>query len=280
MKKEITFLQKFLDIKRVLSAYEWVFDQKPAACQAKTQFFLQTDELADQINLLLRPAQTITIARRDQRAWMKTKLTELANLGLIMASRKKDDEMKEIFRYHNKKIRAVSSAMVIELGRDMLQIFNQNDALSNELGFSADQRTETAQQLEEFHDLLFSTQSRLDDRRENQYDINQLIKAINALLSGELDCFARFCRSNHPSFYTAYMRLRRKSHHKSATSASNDTASEETITEESTHAPLSGTLIELGLNTTPVEQGNQIFKAKTTESTTLNELSTKKMEYN
>lgn len=273
MKKELTFLQKFLDIKRVLMAYDWVFDQKPTACQTKAQFFLQTDELANQITLLLRPAQTITIVRRDQRAWMKTKLTELANLGLIMASRKKDDELKEIFRYHNKKIRAVSSAMVVELGRDMLELFNQNDSLSNELGFSAEQRIETGLQLEEFNKLLFSTQSRLDDRRENKSDINQQIKAINALLRNELDCFVRFCRSSHPYFYTAYMRLRRKSHNKLAISASIVTAVEETISEELTRAPLSGTRIELTEQESAKAEGDQkklILKSQTALPSKLN----------
>lgn len=210
MKKEITSLQKFLAIRRVLRASGDVFENKPGAQQAKDLFIEQTNQLASSINLLVRPAGTMLIDRREQRADLKIRLAGIAHLGVLMAGRMHHDELRLVFLHYVRKIPAVSSAMMAAIGLDMMDLFDSNATQADNLGLDATTRADIRTVLTNFSELLFSTQSLLDTRRADQATIRSLISSCNSLLRDELDHFARFSRETHPLWYASYMRLRRK----------------------------------------------------------------------
>ncbi|MDP2722430.1 MAG: carboxypeptidase-like regulatory domain-containing protein [Bacteroidales bacterium] len=245
MKKEIRFLQKFLAISRVLQSSEAIFDNKPGAPQAKAQFMEQTGLLAANINLLVRPGGSLLVNRRDQRADLKLRLAELAHLGILMAGRMQNEEIRHLFIHYHRKIPAVSSAMMLAIGMDMLEQFDQNATQVEELGLDANAMADLRTRLCHFSELTFDTQSRLDTRRANLAAIRQMIASCNRLLRDELDHFARFCRGSHPVWYASYMRLRRTPRGHKPPVALAETVLEGDVTDAQTGQPLSDATIRL-----------------------------------
>lgn len=251
MKREITYIQKIMAIKRVLENHSSVFDGKPNAIAFKDRFFSKSLELSNRINSLVRPVHSFYADRKRHRENLSNQLLLMTDFGIMLAKGTNNTAMLATFTNYKKRLKSLSASMMLQMALDELNLLNAHISESEALGLESNYK-DSFQELLDGYKLAYDTaQNLLDDRRSEREAVNSLIKECNSILRYELDHFVRFNAATHQTLAQNYQRLRRAKRSRSKTAKSLDEASDivGTVSDTSTGLPVAGATIRL------IEQG-------------------------
>ena len=264
MTKEITYIQKFNAIKRVLENHSSAFDGKPNAIAFRDRFFSKSLELSNRLNNLVRPVSSFYAERKTQRENLQNHLLRMTDFGIMLAKGSQNIAMLNTFTRYRQMIKTTSAGMMIQVALDELSLINSQMAAAEALGLDSSFMDGFDEMLAGYQQAFNTAQNQLDVRRAERDAVNTLIKECNAILRFELDQFVRFNAPENQSLAQNYQRLRRTKR-SGSNSGSNIPESSDiigTVSDAGTGLPVAGAtvkLIEQGWTITTDGDGDFLF---------------------
>ena len=251
MTKEITFIQKFNAIKRVLENHSSAFDGKPNAIAFRDRFFSKSLELSNRLNNLVRPVSSFYADRKSQRENLQNQLQRMTDFGIMLAKGTQNSAMLNTFTRYKQMIKTTSASMMLQVALDELSLINSQMAAAEALGLDSSFMDGFEEMLAGYQEAYNSAQNQLDVRRAERDAVNTLIKECNDILRFELDQFVRFNAPENQSLAQNYLRLRRvkRSGSNSANNMPETSDIIGTVSDASTGLPVAGAVVKL------IEQG-------------------------
>ncbi len=219
MKRIINKSQQFCTIIRVLNNYPEVFDNKKEALEVRKSFVEKSDAISLCISRLVIPYTTLYQNRKTERSKLKADLRKMLDMGIVIAHREQNVQMMETLKEFIKRIRTTSSSMMIEIARWVIATLRDKQTMCNALGLSVEDITAFEMTVNALEQAKNDTFNSLDERRNTNQQVGNLIKECNAILALELDRLIRYNANTHPELYYNYMHIRRVKHHKAARGA-------------------------------------------------------------
>ena len=251
MTKEITFIQKFNAIKRVLENHSSAFDGKPNAIAFRDRFFSKSLELSNRLNNLVRPVSSIYADRKSQRENLQNQLQRMTDFGIMLAKGTQNSAMLNTFTRYKQMIKTTSASMMLQVALDELSLINSQMAAAEALGLDSSFLDGFEEMLAGYQAAYNSAQNQLDVRRAERDAVNTLIKECNDILRFELDQFVRFNAPENQSLAQNYQRLRRVK--RSGSNSANNMPEKSdiigTVSDAATGLPVAGAVVKL------IEQG-------------------------
>ena len=251
MTKEITFIQKFNTIKRVLENHSSAFDGKPNAIAFRDRFFSKSLELSNRLNNLVRPVSSFYADRKSQRENLQNQLQRMTDFGIMLAKVTQNSAMLNTFTRYKQMIKTTSASMMLQVALDELSLINSQMAAAEALGLDSSFLDGFEEMLAGYQAAYNSAQNQLDVRRAERDAVNTLIKECNDILRFELDQFVRFNAPENQSLAQNYQRLRRVK--RSGSNSANNMPEKSdiigTVSDAATGLPVAGAVVKL------IEQG-------------------------
>jgi len=251
MTKEITFIQKFNAIKRVLENHSSAFDGKPNAIAFRDRFFSKSLELSNRLNNLVRPVSSFYADRKSQRENLQNQLQRMTDFGIMLAKVTQNSAMLNTFTRYKQMIKTTSASMMLQVALDELSLINSQMAAAEALGLDSSFLDGFEEMLAGYQAAYNSAQNQLDVRRAERDAVNTLIKECNDILRFELDQFVRFNAPENQSLAQNYQRLRRVK--RSGSNSANNMPEKSdiigTVSDAATGLPVAGAVVKL------IEQG-------------------------
>ena len=247
MTREITSIQKFNAIKRVLENHSSVFDGKPSALAFRDRFFSKLLELSNRLNNLVRPVSSFTAERKTQRENLQNQLQRITDFGIMLAIGTQNNAMLATFTRYKQMIKTTSAGIMIQIALDELSLINSQMAAAEALGLDSSFMDGFEEMLAGYQEAFNTAQNQLDVRRAERDAVNTLIKECNAILRFELDRFVRFNAPENQSLAQNYLRLRRvkRSGSNSANNMPETSDIIGTVSDAATGLPVAGAVVKL-----------------------------------
>ncbi len=245
MKRSIIKLQKYIAIKGVLEQYPAMFENKPAAIEIRDDFFGKITDINNCVNQLVSPHTALLVDRKNLRKEVRDQLKELINLAIAVAHQSGNNPLIETLKSYNKSINSYSSAMMVAVGQNMQSLLAENEASAIKMGLDARITKDLVQQVFDFQQVLVQTQLSLQTRRETHEQLRELFRESKSLLRDRMDGFVRYHKRSHPTFYRAYMRLRRAVPKPAVVNLPENSDISGTVTDSVTGLPIANAVINL-----------------------------------
>jgi hypothetical protein len=262
MTREITIIQKFNAIKRVLENHSSTFDGKPNAIAFRDRFYSKSLELSNRLNNLVRPVNSFYAERKSQRENLQNQLRRMTEFGIMLAKGTQNSAMLAAFTRYKKMINTTSAKMMLQVAHDELSLINSQMAAAQALGLDSSFMDGFEEMLTGYQQAFNTTQNQLDVRRAERDAVNTLIKECNTILRFELDQFVRFNAPENQVLAKNFQRLRRvkRASSKSGNNMTSDITG--TVSDTTTGLPVAGALvkiIEQGWSVTTDADGDFLF---------------------
>ncbi|MDA3942481.1 MAG: carboxypeptidase-like regulatory domain-containing protein [Bacteroidetes bacterium] len=253
MKTEQLKSRKILAISQVLASHPEVFEGKSEALLLRDAFISNSETLQQKINLLVLSAQTLIAHRVEKRARYRDLLNHVAQLGVMLGSRKQDAELVLSFTEILSRLRSVSIARMLAMGDVVNTHFTSNMDQLLQLGLIQADWEEFTSLHNSMLETLNNTEDRVSNRRALRAEINSLIKQQNQLLRMDLDRFVRHHAVLHRAFADRYMRIRRARRKHATPELPVDSDISGQVTDSLSGGALQGALITLIEHTYSIE---------------------------
>jgi hypothetical protein len=264
MSNIILLHQRDKAVQRVNDSYPDVYEDKPEAQAATESLAGNNLRMAILIAILARPRPLVYSLKKDQAKRLSKSLSRKAGIGILIATRQKDEPKIAMYKSYKRKASHNSAWDIYQAALAVADELAKDPELVANAGISAKELADFKSQAIEFGLTIEATDAEIKLRKSACEERNSLMSANAAILKYQLDPFANQVQDLFPDFFRDYKIARRSPLPRKATVKPVEVLTElsGTATDSVTGEPVAGATVmvtELNLVATTDEDGYYLF---------------------
>lgn len=204
MKNYISHYIRYKAIQRVIEKYPAQFDGKSDVQPAIELFAANTNRIGILLSSLARPRKILSGPKIDKELKLRKTLFSLSDLGVLMGTRRMDTPQVNFFK-ESKKGSWKYSAWAMHNAAEQVytELAAYQEVIVN-IGITPEILAAFQQQIQEFGELLDTTDAQYKDRKSEREELRSFFQANTALLREQIEPVIRFESVVAPGLYREY----------------------------------------------------------------------------
>jgi hypothetical protein len=209
MNRIILIHQRNKALQRVNEKYPEVFDKKPEIQAAVASFATNNERITELLAELAFPKPLVYTLKKDQARKLSIALSRKAGIGLLIASRQKDEPKATMYKTYK---RVANLSNVWDLYQTSAQVATElakETEIAADAGISAEELGAFQLQVEEFGHTIEATDSELKKRKAAIQERKTLMAENVVILRMQLEPYANLVQDTYPAFFRDFKIARR-----------------------------------------------------------------------
>ena len=204
MKNYIAHYIRYKAIQRVIEKYPAQFDGKTEVHAAIELFAANTNRIGELLASLARPRKTLSGPKIDRELKLRKTLFSMSDLGVLMGTRRQDTPQVNFFKESKKGSWKYSAWAMHKAAEQAYAELAAYPEVAVNIGITPEILEAFRQQVQEFGNLLDSTDAQYKDRKSERGELRALFQANTALLREQIEPVIRFEAAATPGLYREY----------------------------------------------------------------------------
>lgn len=204
MKNLISHHLRFKAILRVIGKYLSLFNGKPEVLAATELFAANTNRIGKLLASLARPRKTLSGPKIDKELKLRKSLFSMADLGILMGTRRQDTPQVNLFKEFRKASWKYTAWAMHNAAEQVYTELAAYPEVAANIGITAEILESFQQQVQEFNEILDTTDRQYKDRKSERGELRALFTDNSALLKEQIEPVIRFESVANPGLYREY----------------------------------------------------------------------------
>ena len=204
MKNQIAHHLRFKAILRVIEKFISLFSGKPEVLAATDLFAANTNRIGELLASLARPRKTLSGPKIDKELKLRKSLFSMADLGILLGTRRQDIPQVNIFKEFRRASWKYTAWAMHKAAEQVYAELAAYPEVAANIGITAEILESYQQQVQEFNDILDTTDAQYKDRKSERGELRTLFTASTGLLKEQIEPVIRFESVANPGLLREY----------------------------------------------------------------------------
>ena len=209
MRSLIARYSRLKAILRVLEKFAELFTGKSEVVSAIETFTDNTNRIGVLLSKLARSRKVLSAPKIDKEIKLRTSLFTLAGLGVTMGSRRKDTPQVNLFKAAKKDSYSAAAWDMLETAKQAYEELAAYPEVAVKVGATTEILEAFQLQIQEFGDLIDTTDAQFKDRKSDRLELKALFPANTTLLKEQIEPVIRFEGVTTPAVLREFLVARR-----------------------------------------------------------------------